>query len=51
VTKRRTLVEQIHVLHKTIERSSRQTNREPSPKDQSDIDVMPDVVSDYDAVA
>jgi hypothetical protein len=51
VSKRSTLIEEIHVLQQAMGRSSHQTNREPSPKDPSDVDVMPDGSSDFDAVA
>lgn len=49
--KPRTLMEHIHVLHKTVEQSNRQTNRVVDPAGQSDLSAMPDVCSDDDVIS
>jgi hypothetical protein len=48
--KPRTLMEQIHVLHKAARASGRQRDREPDPQHQSSLDATQDDSSDYDVI-
>jgi len=48
--KPRTLMEQIHVLHRAAHASGRQRDREPDPEHESSLDATQDDSADYDAI-
>ena len=48
--KPRTLMEQIHILHKAARASGRQRECEPDPQNQSSLDATQDDSSDYDVI-